>query len=96
MLPNPHWKKDLRLLTGLDAPVQAFLDAQPLTGELFTDIAAFLDRWLPRYASASRSYLTIAVGCTGGQHRSVYLAERLAAHLRRSHGAVHLRHREMQ
>lgn len=96
MLPNPHWKKELRLLSGVDQPVRDFLEAQPLTGELFADLAAFLDRWLPHYASSSRSYLTVAVGCTGGQHRSVYMAERLATHLRKSHDAVHLRHRERQ
>lgn len=95
MLPNPHWSKELRLLTGRDEPVQAFLEAQPLTGELFLELSGFLDRWLPHYASGARSYLTIALGCTGGQHRSVYMAERLFAHLGAHHGPVHLRHREL-
>lgn len=96
MLPNPHWNRDLRLRTGLDPEVGAFLEAQPLTGELFTDIAAYLDNWLPRYRDSNRSYITIALGCTGGQHRSVYLADRLFKYYREQFSDLHIRHRELQ
>lgn len=96
MLPNPHWVSKLRLLSGLDQPVKDFLEEQALTGELFSDICAYLDRWLPHYRDSNRSYMTIALGCTGGQHRSVYLAERLFGHYREALSQVHLRHRELQ
>ena len=78
MLPNPHYEAALRPLTGLDAPVAAFLDAQEPVQRFRDDIRAFLERWLPDVERDNRSYLTVAVGCTGGRHRSVYLAERLA------------------
>ena len=78
MLPNPHYEDALRPLTGLDAPVAAFLDAQEPVQRFRDDIRAFLERWLPDVELDNRSYLTVAIGCTGGRHRSVYLAERLA------------------
>ncbi len=96
MLPNPHWVKELRPLTGLDTEVRDFLEAQAMSGELYTDIRSFLDRWLPRYRDSNRSYIAIAIGCTGGQHRSVYLADRLYRHYCQEYPEVHLRHRELQ
>lgn len=96
MLPNPHWVKELRMKTGLDPEVKAFLDEQPMTEELYGDIRHFLDAWLPRYKEGNRSYMTIAVGCTGGQHRSVYLASRLHEHYRDQYPGIHVRHRELQ
>lgn len=96
MLPNPHWSKELRLLTGRDDAVCEFLESHDVTHQLFTDISRFVDRWLPHYASSNRSYITIALGCTGGQHRSVYMAERLHRHCNTAAGPVHLRHRELQ
>jgi len=81
-LPNPHWNPGLRPLSGRDAAVRQHLDAEPTVGLFFDQVAAFLDTWLPRFESDTRSYVTIAFGCTGGRHRSVYLAERLADHLR--------------
>lgn len=96
MLPNPHWVKSLRLQNGLDPEVAEFLQAQPLTDELFADICHYLDRWLPHYSESKRSYMTIALGCTGGQHRSVYLAHRLFQHYREQYSHIHLRHRELQ
>jgi len=78
MLPNPHYEPELRDLTGLDAPVVSFLQAIPAVDEMYADIAAFLDHWLEPLARNHRSYVTVAIGCTGGQHRSVYLAEKLA------------------
>lgn len=96
MLPNPHWVKALRPRTGLEPEVREFLEAQSMTEELYSDIRGFLDRWLPRYRDSNRSYMTIAVGCTGGQHRSVYLADRLYRHYQQQFPEVHLRHRELQ
>lgn len=83
-LPNPYWVAELRPLTGLDAPVIAYLDAQPAVQEMIGDIVEFLRRWIPRYQDFQRSYLTIAIGCTGGQHRSVYVAEAVARALAES------------
>jgi len=96
MLPNPHWVKELRLKTGLDSEVRSFLDDQPMTEELYTDVRHYLEAWLPRYKEGNRSYMTIAIGCTGGQHRSVYLAQRLYEHLRDRYPGIHVRHRELQ
>ena len=92
MLPNPHYEEALRPLTGLDAPVAAFLDAQEPVQRFRDDIRAFLERWLPDVELDNRSYLTVAVGCTGGRHRSVYLAERLAEAFR-DRWSVLVRHR---
>lgn len=78
MLPNPHYVAELRELTGRDAPVIAYLDAQEIVQRFREDLRSFLARWLPEVARDNRSSLTLAVGCTGGRHRSVYLAERLA------------------
>lgn len=95
-LPNPHWDASLRPLSGRDAPVRAFLDADADVGRYATQVAAFLDDWLPRLNADNRSYLTIAFGCTGGRHRSVYLAERLAAHARaQGWDEVAVHHREL-
>jgi len=96
MLPNPHWVKELRLKNGLDTEVQTFLESQPLTAELYRDICHYLDNWLPRYRDSNRSYMTVAMGCTGGQHRSVYLADRLFQHYREQFPNIHIRHRELQ
>lgn len=93
-LPNPHWKAELRPLTGLDQPVVSYLDHQPEVLEMKADIASFLERWIPRFEADNRTYMTIAIGCTGGQHRSVYMAEKLCAHFNDSFGSVLVRHRE--
>jgi UPF0042 nucleotide-binding protein len=95
MLPNPHWVKELRLKNGLDTEVREFLEDQPMTTELYRDICHYLDSWLPRYRDGNRSYMNIALGCTGGQHRSVYLANRLFQHYREQFPAIHIRHREL-
>jgi UPF0042 nucleotide-binding protein len=78
MLPNPHYQPGLALLTGRDAPVIAFLEREEKVRAFFDDLNGFLGRWLPEVRRENRSYLTVAIGCTGGRHRSVYLAERLA------------------
>ena len=92
-LPNPYYDLALRPLDGRDAPVIAFLDAQPSALELFADIRNFVEKWLPSFKSDNRSYLTVALGCTGGQHRSVYMAEHLAQYFADRERVV-LRHRE--
>jgi UPF0042 nucleotide-binding protein len=91
-LPNPYWTLKLRGLTGLDEEVQEFLDQQEKYAAMYDDIGAFLERWVPHYRDASRGYMTIAIGCTGGQHRSVYMAEKIAARLRQLHDDVLTRH----
>ena len=94
VLPNPHYVRELRPLTGRDEAVAAYLRAQPEVGEMLAQIEAFLSRWLPAFESDQRSYLTVAIGCTGGQHRSVYFAQALAD--RFGERAVTLiRHREL-
>lgn len=82
VLPNPHWNPQLRPLSGRDAEVRDYLDAQPDVVEYVGQVSQFLDTWLPRLRGETRSYVTIAFGCTGGKHRSVYLAERLGRHAR--------------
>lgn len=79
-LPNPHWEPTLRSKTGKDPEVIDYLSHKELVSELFNDITAFLDKWIPQFQKENRSYLSIAIGCTGGQHRSVYLAEKLYAY----------------
>ena len=94
-LPNPHWQPHLKPLTGLDAEVQAFLQTHQDVNSMQDDILTFLQKWLPVYANTHRHYLTVAIGCTGGQHRSVYLVERLAAALKTS-WPVQTLHRELK
>jgi UPF0042 nucleotide-binding protein len=82
VLPNPHWDPQLRSLSGRDAGVRDYLEAQPDVQKYVAQLIDFLDTWLPRLGNDTRSYVTVAFGCTGGKHRSVYLAERLARHAR--------------
>ena len=94
MLPNPHYDPVLRPLTGRDAPVAEFLQRQPEVHQMQADIAGFLQRWLPKLAADHRSYVGVAIGCTGGQHRSVFLSEQLSRAFA-SQYTVLLRHREL-
>ncbi len=94
VLPNPYYDRTLRPYTGRDKPVADYLDAQPEVAEMQAQISTFLTRWLPSFAADQRSYLTVAIGCTGGQHRSVYLVEKLTEAFA-SHGQVLKRHREL-
>ncbi len=96
MLPNPHWSPELRDKTGLDPQVARYLETHASTQALFEDIAGFIERWIPAYQESSRSYLTVALGCTGGQHRSVYMAHRLYRHLHGRRTQLQLRHRELR
>jgi UPF0042 nucleotide-binding protein len=93
-LPNPHYEALLRPLTGRDLEVIRFLDNIGSVQRMYDDIRQFVDRWLPSFVADNRSYLTVAIGCTGGQHRSVYLAEKLSAHFD-GHHQVLVRHREL-
>ncbi|MGO4152804.1 RNase adapter RapZ [Cupriavidus sp. YAF13] len=93
-LPNPYYDLALRPLTGRDEPVIDFLQSQPMVLAMAEDIRAYVEKWLPSFIADNRSYLTVAIGCTGGQHRSVYIAERLANYFR-AHGNVLVRHREL-
>lgn len=95
-LPNPYWTLDLRGLSGLDAEVSEFLDSHESFVEMHYDILAFLTRWIPRYREASRGYLTVALGCTGGRHRSVYMVEKLAASLTAAGEPVNMRHNHVR
>lgn len=94
MLPNPYYDLELRPLTGMDEPVQRFLRQQPDAAAMQTHIAQFLDHWLPALNANHRSYVTVAIGCTGGQHRSVYLVEQLAQRYQAQWTTLR-RHREM-
>lgn len=94
-LPNPYWKEELRPLTGKDEAVCAFLDAQPVAAKMLASLKSFLEEWLPAFEDNNRAYLSIAVGCTGGRHRSVYLVEMLARQLNATRGGVMIRHREL-
>ena len=93
-LPNPYYSPELRPLTGLDAPVASYLAQEPLVSEMIDDIAAFIAKWLPHYRGQNRHYLTICIGCTGGQHRSVYVAEMLGRRFADQAGTI-VRHRAL-
>lgn len=93
-LPNPYWEPELRALTGRDRQVREFLEQQQQVQAMVDDITAFLQRWIPRYRETQRAYLTVAIGCTGGQHRSVHVAEAVAERLS-SGGTVQTRHHQL-
>ena len=94
-LPNPHWQPELRCLTGRDTAVIDFLQSEAPVTAMFSSLCRFFEEWIPAFEADNRSYLTVAIGCTGGQHRSVYLSERLAQHFRAHYPNVATRHREL-
>ncbi len=94
-LPNPYWHEELRPMTGRDQPIIDFLSSDPMVGQVCSELIDFIETWLPRFSHDNRSYITIAVGCTGGRHRSVYLVEQLAAHFQAGRDHVTVRHREL-
>jgi UPF0042 nucleotide-binding protein len=94
-LPNPHWDPQLRSFTGRDPEIAKFLNDDTSVEQMFEDLTGFLDRWIPRFEADNRSYMTIAIGCTGGHHRSVYFVERLSAYYRNRDAQVLTRHREL-
>ena len=91
-LPNPYWDKSLRALSGRDEAVIRYLDAEPAVQQYIADLIRFMDARIPEYRAGNRRYLTVAIGCTGGQHRSVYIVEKLAIHYGSGHPEVRLRH----
>lgn len=95
-LPNPHWEPELRPLTGQDQGVIDFLQSYEIVDNMFNQIAQFVENWIPEFEAQNRYYLTVSIGCTGGQHRSVYLAEALQAYFKGKRENVSLRHREME
>ena len=96
-LPNPHWKAELKPLTGLDEPVKQFLSEQTVCNQMLQNIQDFIETWLPHFINDNRSYITIAIGCTGGQHRSVYISSLLAEHFSNNEAIQTLiRHRELR
>lgn len=95
-LPNPNWEPELKDQTGKDPQVIRFLEEKPLVGNMFDSIRDYLTTWAPCFESGNRGYLNIAIGCTGGRHRSVYMAERLASHFREQGKKVTVRHRELK
>ncbi|WP_303290638.1 RNase adapter RapZ [Marinobacter sp. SS5-14b] len=94
-LPNPYWDTSLRKYTGTDQPVIDFLEREPLSRQMVDDVTRFLDTWLPSFADSNRSYMTISIGCTGGQHRSVYVCEQLRQYFRDKYRNVQVRHTEL-
>jgi RNase adapter protein RapZ len=94
-LPNPYWDESLRGFSGKDEPVIEFLDSQPDAQEFYWQLKIFLQTWIPRFEQDNRNYLTIAIGCTGGQHRSVYVAEKLAKNFKALFPNTQIRHREL-
>ena len=94
-LPNPYWKQELRSLTGFDESVIEFLESQVDVAAMLSDIIGFLTRWIPKFQANNRSYLTISIGCTGGQHRSVYIANRLREHFAKEQSLVQVVHKEI-
>ncbi len=94
-LPNPYWAPELRGLTGKDEAVCAFLKNHQIVADYFQNIAGFMESWIPKFEAEGRSYLTVAIGCTGGQHRSVYLVEALGNHFKSPIVNVIVRHREL-
>jgi RNase adapter protein RapZ len=95
-LPNPHYDPILRPLTGKDEPVKEFLQKQPAVIEMLADIQHYVEKWLPSFNQDHRSYLTVAIGCTGGQHRSVYFVEQLSRYFKQQNQKVIIRHRELE
>lgn len=94
-LPNPHWITGLRAKTGLDVEIHEFLGKDEHVQNMINDIIGFLERWLPRFSANNRSYMTVAIGCTGGQHRSVYIAEKLKEHFESQQSRILARHRDL-
>lgn len=94
-LPNPHWVPELKPYTGKDAPIEKYLGSQPIVNKFIWQIQNLIDTWLPHLERNNRSYVTVAIGCTGGKHRSVFIVECLAKAFKTSHPDVQIRHREL-
>lgn len=95
-LPNPYWEPQLKPLSGKDAAIIRFFEQQSIVNEFVWQISVFLDTWVPRFAKSNRSYMTVAIGCTGGRHRSVYVAETLLRHFSKNFANVQISHRDIE
>lgn len=95
-LPNPHWKPELRAMTGLDTAVAEYMQSQKDARDMLEHIRGFLEHWIPLFIEENRTYITIAIGCTGGMHRSVFVADRLYRHFEKLHANVVVNHRELE
>ena len=93
-LPNPHWEGNMRPFTGKDQPVIDYLESFAVVAQMEQSIIQFMQQWIPCFEKEGRSYMTVSIGCTGGQHRSVFLAEKIAAELKKQHDNIAIRHRE--
>lgn len=96
ILPNPYWKPEIRRYNGLQQPVIEFLQEEPLVVDMIADIQCYLEKWLPLFTMNNRSYVTVALGCTGGQHRSVFIAQQLTEHFAPLMDNVSVYHREIK
>ncbi len=94
-LPNPYWQPSLRAYSGKDQPIEDFLEGQPEVNLMIEDILNFLETWIPKFKADNRSYLTVGIGCTGGQHRSVYVAEKIVQSMSKNSNQVQIRHRDL-
>lgn len=94
-LPNPYWDEKLRKFTGLDEPIIEFMQQHDEVREMIDDIANFVEKWLPKYRAQNRHYLTVSIGCTGGQHRSVYITEQLGKRFNKDVNGIVIRHRTL-
>ena len=94
-LPNPYWEESLKSLNGLDQAVQSYMKSKPMVNDMTTEIFTFLNKWLPGFSSENRSYITVAIGCTGGQHRSVFISEQLMQLFSAKGNDVQVRHRDI-
>ena len=94
-LPNPYWDINLREKTGKDTAIANFLESHDDVSKMVADIIQYLENWLPNFQNSNRSYLTVSIGCTGGKHRSVYVAEALCRHFQYTSNDVQVRHREL-
>ena len=95
-LPNPHWEPGLREMSGLEEPVRDYLQAQPVVIDMLEDLKGFIERWIPVFEAENRSYLTVSIGCTGGHHRSVFLADMIGAYFSEKREGVIVRHRDLR
>ncbi|MBT7410246.1 MAG: RNase adaptor protein RapZ, partial [Methylococcales bacterium] len=94
-LPNPYWDKNLRKYNGMDDEIKQYMALQQETKDMLSQMIGFLENWIPNFKSSNRTYLTIAIGCTGGQHRSVYMVEEMVKHFTNEQLSISTRHREL-
>ena len=94
-LPNPHWEPSIREHTGLEQPVIEFLESHKEVQDMYLSISKFMSDWIPKFEAENRSYVTVSIGCTGGHHRSVYLAQKLGTYFKKTRKNVTIRHKQL-